>query len=58
MKKRTYEIYGARVQVISITPAIVTYRTLHNDMVHKLGIKKWNANAKKEEECSETEGER
>ena len=49
MKNQVYEIYGAKVEIINRTPAMVTYKVIATGTIQKLGVKKWNENAKKVE---------
>lgn len=46
MKKRVYEIYGSKVEVISMTAATVIYKVIDTGVTCKLGMKNWRANAK------------
>lgn len=46
MKKKIYEIYGAKVEVIHMSTAIVRYKVIETGVICKLGRKAWSANAK------------
>lgn len=45
MKKKMYKIYGANVEVISMSTASVTYRVIETGIICRLGMKNWRANA-------------
>ena len=53
MRATIYEIFNARVEVLSMSRAVVTYKVIETGIICKLSVKTWTANAKKEEAQNE-----